>query len=398
MSRQPAISIESVIQAVKRAGPGGLAPEALAGAFPDISRSTLNRRLRELTLSGQIRPVGQGRATRYIVPMAYSTDDIRRYFATDWQARVPARYREELLEPDPGLEADKAMRLAHLQALSRPLDRKFLADFLIDFSWASSVLEGSTYSDIDTQALLEYGQRNPDKPVEDAVLALNHKNAIQHLWANRELASDNLCRIQSLLTDRHGLAEIIESEHFLPEAQRGHPREYAEVHLGRSTYSPPFRPGTGYIAGALERIVVTARDLEPVSAAFYLMTRIPYLQAFANGNKRTSRLAANLPLLQANLLPISFVDFNKADYIMGMAAFYELGDTQLIAQTFIEGYARSIVRGSDIPTSVRVAGFNIEKTTRELVHYVHTARIPDQDDARRFLNHAVSPAPTFVAR
>jgi Fic family protein len=386
MARQPAISIESVIQAIKHAGPGGMAPDALEEAFPDISRSTLNRRLRELASSGQVRPVGQGRATRYIVSMAYTIADIRGYFATDWQARVPARYREELLEPDPGLEANEAMRLAHLQALSRPLDRKFLADFLIDFSWASSVLEGSTYSDIDTQALLEYGQRNPDKPVEDAVLVLNHKNAIQHFWANRELTSANLCQIQSLLTDRHGLAEIMESEHFLPEAQRGHPREYEEVRLGRSAYNPPFRPSTGYIAAALERIVATAHTLDPVTAAFYLMTRIPYLQAFANGNKRSSRLAANLPLLQAKLLPISFVDFNKADYIMGMAAFYELGDTQLIAQTFIEGYARSIVRGSDIPTSIRVAGFSIDKTVRELVRYVRTALIPDDDGARRFLS------------
>ena len=49
-------------------------------------------------------------------------------------------------------------------------------------------------------------------------------------------------------------------------------------------------------------------------------------------------------------------------------------------------YARSIVRGSDIPTSIRVAGFNIDKTSRELVHYVHSARIPDDADARRFLS------------
>ena len=385
MARQPAISTEVVVQAIKSAGPGGLTPESLANAYPDISRSTLNRRLRELATGGQIRPVGQGRATRYVAAAAYAPAAIKAYFAADWQTRAPARYREELLEPNPGLEADTVARLARIQALSRPLDRKFLADFLIDFSWASSVLEGSTYSDIDTQALLEYGQRNPDKPVEDAILALNHKNAIQHFWAQRELTGANLCRIQSLLTDRHGLADLIDSEHFLPDEQRGHPREYEEVRLGRSAYYPPFRPGTGYVADALERIVATAHTLDPGSAALYLMTRIPYLQAFANGNKRTSRLAANLPLLHADLLPISFVDFNKADYIRGMAAFYELGDTQLIAQTFIEGYTRSIVRGSDIPTRVRVAGFNIDQTSGDLVRYVLTGRIPNDDNTRRFL-------------
>lgn len=385
MARKSAISLEAVLAAVKNAGPTGLTPDALEDAYPDVSRSTLNRRLRDLVESGQVQPIGQGPATRYVAPMAYSIADVRRYFATGWLERPPARYREELLAAEPGLGLEQAQRFARLQALSRPLDRKFLADFLIDFSWASSVLEGSTYSDIDTQTLLEYGQRNPDKPMEDAVLALNHKNAIQHLWAKRELTVSNLCEVQSMLTDRHNVAEVLESEHFLPVEQRGHPREYEEVRLGRSAYSPPFRPGTGYIARMLEQIVATARNLDPVSAACYLMTRIPYLQGFANGNKRTARLAANIPLLQAGMLPISFVDINKADYIMGMAAFYELGDMQVIAQTFIEGYARSIVRGSDIPANVRVSGFNIDEATRELVAYVNTGRSSNEGYARLFL-------------
>jgi Fic family protein len=385
MARQSSISLETVLAAVRNAGPTGVTPDVLAGAYPDVSRSTLNRRLRELAEGGQVQPVGRGPATRYVAPMAYSIADVRRYFATDWLERAPARYREELLAAEPGLGPEQAQRFARLQALSRPLDRKFLADFLIDFSWASSVLEGSTYSDIDTQTLLEYGQRNPDKPMADAVLALNHKNAVQHLWAKRELTVSNLCEIQSMLTDRHNIPEILESEHFLPVEQRGHPREHEEVRLGRSAYSPPFRPGTKYIAGMLEHIVATARSLDPVSAACYLMTRIPYLQGFANGNKRTARLSANLPLLQAGMLPISFVDINKADYIMGMAAFYELGDIQIIAQTFIEGYARSIVRGSDIPASVRVSGFTINEATRELVAYVNTGRLPNDGHARLFL-------------
>lgn len=385
MARATAISAETVAQAIRAAGPAGLTAEALSAAYPNISRSTLNRRLRELAASGGITRQGSGPATRYVAPAAYSIADIRRYLATDWQMRHPARYREELLDAQPLFAPKKAWRLTNLQALSRPLDRKFLADFLIDFSWASSVLEGSTYSDIDTQALLEYGQRNPEKPVEDAVLALNHKNAIQHLWANRELSVANLCKIQALLTDRHDLADIQESGHFLPDTQRGTPREYEEVRLGRSAYSPPFRPGTGYIAQALEQIVTTAGTLDPVFAAFYLMTRIPYLQGFANGNKRTSRLAANLPLLGAGMLPISFIDFNKPDYITGMAAFYELGDTQLMAQTFIEGYVRSIVRGSDIPASIRIAGFSVNEVAQELVRYIHAGRLPTSKTALLFL-------------
>ncbi len=115
------------------------------------------------------------------------------------------------------------------------------------------------------------------------------------------------------------------------------------------------------------------------------MTRLPYLQAFANGNKRTSRLAANLPLLAAGMLPISFVDFMKADYVLGMSAFYELGDIQIIERVFIQGYVRSIVRGSDLPASVRVSGFKVDEVVGELVKYVQSGRMPEHPAAALFL-------------
>lgn len=385
MARSITLTHEAVVKAILANGPTGASPDILKTRFPTVSRSTLNRRLSELTANGRIKPVGHGRATRYISATPYASEDIRRYFAMDWQSRPAVGFREELLLPTPGIDPDKALRLTHLQALARPLDRKFLADFLIDFSWASSILEGSTYSNIDTQALIEYGQRNPDKPVEDALLILDHKNAIQHLWSHREITAGNLCKLQAYLTNPHQQAEAMESDHFLPDAQRGVPREYEDIRLGRSAYSPPFRPGTGYIAQSLDRIVETARSLAAIPAAFYLMTRIPYLQAFANGNKRTSRLAANLPLLAAGMLPISFVDFDKADYVLGLASFYELGDTQIIEKTFISGYARSIVRGSDIPASLRASGFQVEDTVRALVQYVQSGRLPEIPSARILL-------------
>lgn len=385
MARVITLTGEKVAKAVQMAGPSGVSPEALETTFADASRSTINRRLSDLCAEGRIKPLGQGRAIRYVPATPFLIEDIERYFEVDWQERPSATFREELLLPDPGINPDKVSRLASLQARSRVLDKKFLSDFLIDFSWASSVLEGSSYSSIDTQALIEYGQRNQDKPIEDAFLILNHKNAIQYLWSHREITVESLCKLQGFLTDRHGMAEVAESDHFLPDEQRGAPREYEENRLGLSAYNPPFRPGTGYIANALIRIVGTAKLLDPVTSAFYLMTRIPYLQAFVNGNKRTARLAANMPLLSAGMLPISFVDFMKNDYVAGMRAFYELGDIQIIERSFINGYARSIVRGSDIPVNVKASGFKVSDVTQELATYVQSGRMPDSSAARIFI-------------
>jgi Fic family protein len=38
------------------------------------------------------------------------------------------------------------------------------------------------------------------------------------------------------------------------------------------------------------------------------MVHLPYLQPFEGVNKRTSRLAANIPLIRHNLCPLSFID------------------------------------------------------------------------------------------
>ncbi|MDP2794919.1 MAG: hypothetical protein Q8O25_12720, partial [Sulfurisoma sp.] len=68
-----------------------------------------------------------------------------------------------------------------------------------------------------------------------------------------------------------------------------------------------------------------------------------------DGNKRTSRAICNVPLLNAHLPPISFVDFGKRDYIVSLLAFHELGDARLAEQCFAEAYVKSARRlGLDV--------------------------------------------------
>ena len=385
MASEITAETQKLLTLIVNAGPSGATPDVLQKQVSDISRSTLNRRLATLVLQGAIKPVGAGRALRYLATSPFTVADIAQYLAKDWQARPIAPFKEAMLAKSPNIDPEKARRLQTLTGLASVLDKKFLSNFLIDFSWGSSVLEGGTYSDLDTQALILYGQRNPNKSVEDALLVLNHKQAIEYLWSNRTLDIANICAMHGMLTDRHNMAEVEDSDHFLPSVQRGVPREYEDVNLGRSAYLPPFRPGSGYIKKALIDIVSIANSLSAVESAFYLMTRIPYLQAFANGNKRTARLAANLPLLSHGLLPISFVDFNRAQYIQGMAAFYELNNLQIIENTFIDGYVRSIIRGSNIPPSMRATGFDIDDIANKLVYYVNSGTFPKNLRAAAFV-------------
>ncbi|MGV7959954.1 Fic family protein [Photorhabdus tasmaniensis] len=50
---------------------------------------------------------------------------------------------------------------------------------------------------------------------------------------------------------------------------------------------------------------------DPFEQSFFIMVHLPYLQPFADINKRTSRLAANLPLLRSNLCPLTFWMYQK---------------------------------------------------------------------------------------
>jgi Fic family protein len=367
------------------AGPLGLAPEELALQFGDISRSTLNRRLADLVKSGVARTIGAGRATRYASASPLTRTDIDAWFTTPAQGRPIAVFKEELLATQPNMGAERAQRCAAIQAIATPVDQPFLTRFLMDFAWGSSVLEGSTYSALDTEALIRYGQKSKGKPTADAVLVLDHKAAVEYMWQHRELTVENVCALHALVTDDHGLPEVADSDHFLPEHQRGKPRENEEVNLGASAYLPPFRPGTGFAARTLGELIEHARAIHPIEAALYLMTRIPYVQVFANGNKRASRLAANTALLAGGLLPFSFADVDKAEYIRGMAAFYELGNTLVMEQTFIEGYVRSVIRGSDIPVRLRTHGFDVEAVARELVDFINTGRKPADKRALVFI-------------
>jgi hypothetical protein len=47
---------------------------------------------------------------------------------------------------------------------------------------------------------------------------------------------------------------------------------------------------------------------DPFEQSFFLMVQLPYLQPFVDVNKRTSRLAANIPFIRDNLVPLSFIE------------------------------------------------------------------------------------------
>jgi hypothetical protein len=82
------------------------------------------------------------------------------------------------------------------------------------------------------------------------------------------------------------------------------------------------------------------------------MVHLPYLQPFEDVNKRVSRLAANIPLVNKNLCPLSFIDVSLKTYIDGLIGIYELNKVEYLRDVFVWAYERSCARYSAVRQSL----------------------------------------------
>ena len=111
-----------------------------------------------------------------------------------------------------------------------------------------------------------------------------------------------------------------------------------------------------------DRIISKAQQIRnPVESAFFLWVNLAYLQPFEDGNKRVSRLAANIPLMLYNQAPLSFLDVDRQDYALAMMGVYEFCDVSMAADLFAWTYRRSqtkykvVLEAMGAPDPFRVA-------------------------------------------
>jgi hypothetical protein len=222
--------------------------------------------------------------------------------------------------------------------------KDILGRLLIDLSWASSRLEGNTYSRLDTERLIEFGQAAEGKDALQTQMILNHKEAIEYLvrdTAHASLSPATLIALHAFLAD--GL---------MPDpAAVGRLRSRA-VEISGSVYLPVALPQR--VQGLFEVLVQTAAAIDdPFEQAFFLMVQLPYLQPFDDVNKRVSRLAANIPLVRHNLCPLSFIDVPQQAYVDGLIGVYEFNRVELLRDVFVWAYERSCQQYLAVQQSVR---------------------------------------------
>lgn len=353
-----------------RRHPNGITAAALVRTFAnDASPRSLKRRLARLVRLQRVSVHGRGRNTHYrpaihgqatatsaddvpqatgevesYVPMSEVGAILRESVRRPTTQRRPVGYDRALLDnyrPNETFylsDVDWRTRLreiGHTPFEQRPAGtyaRDILNRLLIDLSWASSRLEGNTYTRLDTQHLIEHNREAEGRDRSETQMILNHKRAIEFLIEQAEDIGFNMYTFMNLHT--------LLSENLLADPAAGGRLRERVVEISGTVYRPLAIPQQ--IEELFRLILDKASAIrDPFEQAFFVMVHVPYLQPFVDVNKRVSRLAANIPFIKSNLCPISFVDVPERAYVEGTLAVYEHGRYELLRDVFVWSYERS---------------------------------------------------------
>lgn len=355
-----------LVEQLVAARPEGLSVgELLLRSEIKLPKRTLQRRLEQLVDEERIKAVGEGRARRYQKVDAREDSLIGKSTlrepgrGEDWispegaeiaalvarpkSRRKPVGYHATFLESyrpneteylDAGIRGHLA-RLGKVGMTDLPAGtylRHVMSRLLIDLSWNSSRLEGNTYSRLETQRLLEFGEMADGKAAREAQMILNHKAAIEMLADRADEIGFNrytICNLHALLS------ENLMSDEWMCGSLR-----FRAVGIGGSVFIP--LEGPERIEHYFSMVLEKAEAIEdPFEQAFFVMVHLPYLQPFEDVNKRVSRMSANIPLVRRNLCPLSFVEVEQDDYVSGLLGVYELNRIELLRDVFVDAYRKS---------------------------------------------------------
>ncbi|MGE4451358.1 Fic family protein [Castellaniella sp.] len=369
-------SFQALLESI-RSAPDGLAISALLDLHPGLTRRTAQRWLRNGVAQGRLQAVGAGRGRRYRamtcagsagdaasvtivwahepspddasdifpveIPLSVDSQDILAYVNRPLAGRHPVGYQRDFLDAyEPGRTwylpeplRQQLRRMGDTGQMRRPAGtygRAILGRLLIDLSWASSHLEGNTYTRLDTRELIRHGRIAGGKAAQETQMILNHKSAIELLVENADTAGFDRFTLFNL---HSALSENL----LLDKEDEGRLRLHM-VDIGQSVYRPL---GMSAQIGEMLDILLdkAGRIPDPFEQSFFVMVHLPYLQPFADVNKRTSRLAANLPLIRANLCPLTFLGVPESAYVRAILGVYEMTRVELLRDLYVWAYARS---------------------------------------------------------
>ncbi|WP_278888456.1 Fic family protein [Leyella stercorea] len=316
--------------------------EIMAGLTKAPSDSTMKRLLSAAVKEGNIETAGRGPATKYkLTPQAHVTMplDLATYFDKDIDEReVQESFNFDLIRDVlPKVEIFTKEELEVLNAAQMEFKkntegmteleyRKEMERLGVDLSWKSSQIEGNTYSLLETERLLKDKQTASGKTKEEAIMLLNHKDALDFVLDIpdylKELSVHRIEDIHSILTKELEVDRNI---------------RHRRVGITGTNYRP--LDNEFQIREALEDTCTLVNGKDNVfEKALLTLVLLSYIQAFVDGNKRTARITSNAILIANGYCPISFRTVDSIDYKKAMLMFYEQNNIAAFKKIFIEQF------------------------------------------------------------
>ena len=306
------------------------------------SDATLKRLIAAGVQNGEIDIHGKARATRYklsdkahlLMPLNLDT-----YFAKDVDSRqVQTTFNFDLIRIQiPSVQLFSSDEMEHLQELQNEFlknvsemtvneYRNEMERLGIDLSWKSSQIERNTYSLLETERLLKESKTAEGKTKEEAVMLLNHKDALRFVLDNpdylKELTTSHIEDIHQLLTKELSVDRGIRTRRVGIIGTKYHPldNEFQIREALSDTCS-----------------LINSRD-NVFEKALLILILLSYIQPFADGNKRTARITSNATLIANGYCPLSFRSVDSIDYKKAMLIFYEQSNLYSFKKIFIEQF------------------------------------------------------------
>ncbi len=203
-------------------------------------------------------------------------------------------------------------------AAARPLTpaeaEKLRQIFLVDYTHASTAIEGNTLTLSETAMALE-GLTIAEKPLKDHLEAIGHRDAFLYL--------EDVVRAREPLTE--GLVRNLHALVLADQPRdRGVYRRLPVKILG-AIHTPP---EPYLVAPQMEALLAefAATRLHPLVAAALFHIRFEAIHPFIDGNGRTGRLLANFILMRAGYLPVNIKFEDRRAYYEAFSAYHATGD------------------------------------------------------------------------
>ena len=197
----------------------------------------------------------------------------------------------------------------------RPLNdaelKRLREEFIIENTYDSNAIEGSTLTLRETALILQEGITIAEKPVKEHLEAIGHRDAFEYILT---LADAGTPLTERVIKDIHSL--VLMNDAINKGVYRGIPVTIVgAVHTPPQPYLVPVQ---------MEQLVRDydgiKRDRNIIEAAAEFHLRFEGIHPFIDGNGRTGRLLVNLELMKAGYPPI---DIKFADRIAYYNAFDE---------------------------------------------------------------------------